>query len=171
MKGVRQIMLVCVDNGFDSTKVRTKDRLFKFPSRWEKTNDNSENGILEYQGQKWVNSGKDDIETDKTKSIIHKLCTLKALGENCSYSQKFDLILDLPLIHYRNKQFREEFKEYMSKPRVDYITYKGINKELIINSCIVAPQGISALYSDIKKSGRQSHNFKKELCWILSNMQ
>lgn len=144
-------MLVCVDNGFDSTKVRMENKLFKFPSKWEQTNDDTETGILKYKGESWVNRGKDDIEVEKTNSMVHKLSTLKALSKCCEYSRSFDLVLDLPLMHYRNKKFREEFKEYMSNPGVDHVNYKGRDKEFIINGCTVAPQGVSALYSDITR--------------------
>lgn len=142
-------MLVCVDNGYDSTKVRTNNMITKFKSRIEKaTGEHFEKDVIEYNGEKYiVGQGTDDISNDKTQGLVHKLCTLKALGDLTNVTQEFDLIVDLPLNHYRNKDARERFKEYIGE-KINVIKQNGITKKIIINKCTVLPQGISALYSN-----------------------
>ena len=142
-------MCVAIDNGYSDTKVKTQSSISSFKSRVEKTTGEIlEKNLIEYMGEKYlIGHGKDDISNDKTKGITHKLCTLKALSDLTENQEEFELILDLPLIHYKNKNFRDEFERYMSTPAVNSVVHGQKYKKLIVRKCTVVPQGIAALYA------------------------
>jgi hypothetical protein len=136
-------MLMCVDNGFKYTKVATASGTYRFASRIQKATALDKNvityGIIDYQ----VGSGSDDLQADKTSSLISKLCLLRALAEQDA--DDFDLILDLPIGHYYNEDFRERFGENMGKS--EEILYNGKKRNIRIRSAKVFPQGLAALYA------------------------
>lgn len=142
--------MCAVDNGYFETKIKNSEGMKKFRSKIQKTNGEfMENNIIEYQGETYtIGEGKDDICNDKTKGLVHKLCTLKALGDMTDYSEEFNLVTDLPLGHYKNKQFREEFERYMTTPEINVINHNGKTKRIAIKKCTIVPQGLAALYAN-----------------------
>ncbi|MFT9495873.1 hypothetical protein [Anaerosolibacter sp.] len=142
-------MCVAIDNGYFDTKVKNQETIRKFKSKIEKATGNiMEKNVLEYFGERYlIGHGKDDISNDKTRGLTHKLCTLKALADITDTVEEFNIALDLPLIHYKNKAFRDDFERYMTDPAVNVVTQNGKQKKIIIRNCIIAPQGIAALYA------------------------
>lgn len=144
---MQECVILAIDNGYDDTKVKTNEKIYKFKSKIKKTNGNfQDNNIIEYEGEAYnVGDGTNDFFNDKTQGITHKLCVMRALAENIKEDISVNLLLDLPLIHYFNKDFRDEFHDYMSK--LDDFKYNKIDKKIKINNCLVIPQGLSALYA------------------------
>jgi hypothetical protein len=137
--------LCAIDNGYYETKVKTEDRMYKFQSKIQKATD--ENNTISYEGETYtIGEGKDDLLNNKTQGYVHKLCTLRALAEQTEDEEDFNLILDLPLIHYYNDDFRDEFKALMSKTEV--IRHNGKLKKINIKKCSIIPQGLAALYAN-----------------------
>lgn len=141
--------LCAIDNGYFGTKVKTAHTLFSFPSRIQyATNLHSKDSmILEYNGKKYVvGSGKDSIEINKTGSELHKICALSALAKIANINSRFNLVLSLPLIHYKNHSYREAFREYMLGEKCYSLKLNGIQKNFYINDAFVFAQGAAAIY-------------------------
>lgn len=139
-----------VDNGYFNTKVKG-ERSLLFRSRVSETEDDRVTGgmVLEYRGCQYrIGEGTDDIEIRKTDGLVHKLCTLAALAQVSEDTEEFKIVVGLPLSHYKNRNFREEFREYMMKPIIHNIRWNGEPKAIVINDCLVFPQGAAALYAD-----------------------
>ena len=140
------MILVCIDNGYGDTKVKTLDRLYKFSSKIQPVMNNDKN-ILKYNGTIFqVGTGHDDIMTDKSNSLTHILCLLRAIAENSNDSDNLHVMLDLPLIHYYNENYRDSLAELLKQNET--IIYNGIPKKINIDRIDIYPQGLVSLYAN-----------------------
>lgn len=141
-----------VDNGYHDIKAIVKNQLTSYRSKIEINNGckiTNDVTLLEYEGTEYViGAGKDNIDMDKTKSLHHKLFTLNALGSAIDYAESFNLVLALPMSHFKNNKFRDEFKNYMMEPTISSIRIDGKKKVVTIKDVTVFMQGAAALYSD-----------------------
>lgn len=133
-----------IDNGYANTKLYGNTQII-FPSRIEPTTEDS--ATLEHDGIRYkIGTGTEDIEINKTNSLVHKICTYTAICRATECGTSVRLVLGLPLSHYRNKGAREAFKEYICKPSI--VRYNNQLRTISIRQAIVFPQGASALYAD-----------------------
>lgn len=139
--------LCAIDNGYQATKVKTEDKKYRFYSRIQKTQGEfKEKNTIKFEGESYtVGTGKDDLMMNKTEGIVPKLCALRALAENTDQEEHFNLVVDLPIIHYFNQDTRDEFKDYIGKS--EKIEHNGKIKQIHIDKCTVVPQGLAALYA------------------------
>jgi hypothetical protein len=156
-----------IDNGFHSVKAKTETKQFSFLSRIQITTENKmETDIMEYKGERYkIGVGTDDIDMNKTKKQIHKICALAALhrmieSDNIVVAR---IAVAMPLSNYKNKQMREEYKEYLVNPQINTVRYNSIEKTIIIKDAIVFAQGGAALYAEPSKT----HEYKNSLIGIL----
>lgn len=138
--------LLCVDNGYGDTKVKTSDRLYKFNSKVQQAI-NNEGTVIQFNGVNYqIGLGQDDICMDKSNSIVHQLCLLKAIAENTEDKEEINLMLDLPLTHYYNVEYRNEFKESVLTNKT--FKYNGKIRSINIVQIEACPQGLSSLYAN-----------------------
>lgn len=138
-------MLLCVDNGYGKTKVKTNNRLYMFDSKVQ-TAINNDGTIIQLNGIDYqIGTGQDDICLDKSNSLVHQLCLLKTIAENTSDNEEVRLILDLPLTHYYNQECRNQFKESVYQYKT--IKYNGKLKTVNVVKVEACPQGLSSLYA------------------------
>lgn len=153
------MQLLCVDNGYGNTKIKTSNRLYQFPSKVQSAI-NQDGTIIQLNGIDYqVGIGQDDIDMDKSKSLVHQLCLFKAIVENIDNNEPIDLILDLPLTHYYNLEYRNTFKELICQNK--NIKHNGVAKGINIAQIEVCPQGLSSLYSN------NANQYKNQLIGVL----
>ena len=141
---VENAFLVSGDNGYSGMKFCDGIGCRVFDSKIQKANSMSGN-VIELNGEAYqVASGSDDLSMDKTKSLVHRLCLLRALAE-CK-ADNFNVVLDLPIAQYFDENYRKKFKEYMGKSET--IIYNGQKKDIRINEMSVYPQGLAALFAN-----------------------
>jgi plasmid segregation protein ParM len=145
-------MQICaIDNGYRDTKVKIIDRTFKYSSKIQNTSEDQVDGIfLECDGMKYrIGIGQDDINIRKTDNNVHKICTLAALAQTMQEeTQEFKVVVGLPILHYKNKAFREDFRDYIAKPGIQNVRLNSAKKNIVIKDVLVFAQGGAALYSD-----------------------
>jgi hypothetical protein len=146
--------LCAIDNGFGDTKFKTEDLMSKFKSRVQIATEDLNSSIIEYEGIRYkIGSGQDDIGLQKTRKEIHRLCTIAALSQSMNEDTKeFRVVVGQPLMQYKNKEAREEFRKYVAMPETTINTkLNNKPKKIIIRDSIVFAQGAAALYSDTNK--------------------
>lgn len=145
-------MQICaIDNGYYDTKVKTHNKLFKFRSKIQPYTDEDINNstILEYNNKKYlIGHGKDTLEIKKTNNLIHKICTISSLSQvTHDTAEDFKIIVALPIGHYLNKKFREEYKNYIANPNMLYVKINNQEKYISIKDIVVFMQGAASLYA------------------------
>lgn len=144
-------MQICaIDNGYYDTKVKTHNKLFKFRSKIQSYNeeDVNNNTILEHNNKKYlIGHGKDTLEIKKTNNIIHKICTITSLAQVTDIVDEFNIIVALPMGHYLNKNFRDEYKDYIANPNTMHIKINNQEKYLTIKNIVIFMQSAAALYA------------------------
>ena len=143
-------MQICaIDNGYFSTKVKTEEKLFKFRSKIQEFNDEQINAdTFEIADKIYiVGNGKDTIEIKKIDNEVHRICTIVGLSKLTNDIEEFKVIVALPMSHYLNRDFREQFKNYLSNPNIIHVKHQNKKKVIIIKDLIVFMQGASALYA------------------------
>jgi plasmid segregation protein ParM len=140
------LRIVCIDNGYGDTKVKTENKLYKFTSKIQPAM-NNDGSIIKYNGASYqVGTGHDDIIVDKSNSITHKLCLLKAIAENADDSEEIHVILDLPITHYYNPNYRCDMKKFIKQN--DTINYNDTQKKINVKQIDIYPQGLASLYAN-----------------------
>ncbi len=142
-------MEICaIDNGYFSTKVKSKDQIFKFRSKIQKFKGELNADTFEIENVQYtIGTGNDSIEIKKNNDKVHKLCTLAGLSKLTDGVGEFKTMVALPMAHYLNRDFREQFKNYLSNPSITHICHQNKKKVIIIREMQVFMQGAAALYA------------------------
>jgi hypothetical protein len=125
---------ICIDDGYGSTKVKTIDSLYKFESKSQIAM-NNDGTIIRFYGKNYqVGTGLDDISMDKMNNDnpTHKLCILRPIAENVPENQDTYVILDLPLTHYYNDEYKNDMKKFLLETKS--ILFNGKEKKVNIYS-------------------------------------
>jgi plasmid segregation protein ParM len=140
------LLLVCIDNGYGDTKVKTSEKLYKFNSKIQSVM-NNDGSIIKYDNINYqVGTGHDDIIVDKSNSLTHKLCLLRAIAENAEDGNDLHIMLDLPLTHYYNVSYRNELRKFLQQNEL--IIYNGTPMKINIERIDIYPQGLVSLYAN-----------------------
>lgn len=144
-------MQICgIDHGYHSIKVVTQTKMFNFRSKILPYTDEDINNnlILEYENKKYaIGIGNNTLDIRKTNNAIYRICTMAALAQCIENIEEFKITTALPMIHYKNKEFREQFKEYIAEPNIINVKLNNNKKIIVIKDIIVFMQGASALYA------------------------
>ena len=104
--------LLCLNNGYFATKVKTNSQEFMFESKIRKAIDDYETNTVTLNGIKYVvGDGMNDLELDKTNSIVQKCCVALALKK--SGYKSCNVISSLPISTYRNKEARKNYEDML----------------------------------------------------------
>ncbi len=114
-------MQICaIDNGYFNTKVKTEKQLFKFRSKIQEFNEEQFGAdTIDVFGKTYIiGNGKDTIEIKKIDNEVHRICTIAGLSMATNEIEEFKVITALPMIHYLNRDFRNQFKNYLITPNI-----------------------------------------------------
>ena len=104
--------LLCLNNGYFATKVKTNSQEFMFESKIRKAIDDYETNTVTLNGVKYVvGDGMNDLELDKTNSTVQKCCVALALKK--SGYKSCNVISSLPISAYRNKEARKNYEDML----------------------------------------------------------
>jgi len=109
----QQITTANWDNGYFKQKGLVKNELLEFRSLispYTGAKMNEESIIVKFNGEEHVvGAGKDNIDPDKTENLHQKIFTLTGLGMKASFEETFNLVVALPMSHFKNKDFRGNY--------------------------------------------------------------
>lgn len=158
-----------IDNGFGDTKYKSEKLMSKFRSQTYQTYDDlNDNSVLDIDGIRYkIGCGQPDIDLQKTRKQTHKVCTIAVLSKLLEQNNngEFRIALGQPLMQYKNKELREEFKNYIIKPGYHIVKINGIEKRITIKDACVCPQGGASLYTDLKKCEEYKRSLNAIVDW------
>ncbi|MFQ6881003.1 ATPase [Clostridium sp.] len=91
----------------------------------------------------YLGDGEFSTDWNKSKKETTLPLLFSALAREGSDTY-YDVVLGLPAQQYKNN--KESFKTYIEDNKIRNISWKGIEKEIIITNVLVAPEGAAAYY-------------------------
>lgn len=158
-------MLLAVNNGYWATKVCNGKGVYQFRTKFKETLDNvnvPNTYLVKYKDKSFcIGDGADTemFEYDKTKTEIHKLCTLIAcFNEMNKFREEFQIVSSIPLKLFQTQ--RIIFENYIKTDEYKEIVCNGVTKQIYIKECRAFPETMAAVYS-------APHVFKNKVIGII----
>jgi plasmid segregation protein ParM len=144
-------MLISIDPGKYATKAMSQSKRIYFPTRL------SPNPTIEPAGNTYqllfnnssyiIGEQAETHDFDVSKaSLPHKLATYTAITQLLGDECRVKLTVGCPLNIYKNKELRDEYKEYLLDDRLIKIAVNNIVHSFYIDNILILPEGAGVVY-------------------------
>jgi plasmid segregation protein ParM len=144
--------LVAIDPGKYMTKGLSESKRVSFRSKLI-SNDMG----LEQQGNSYaiefdrqfylIGDMAEEISYDVSKTnIVHKLCAYTAMSQLTNSGDMVQLVLGCPVTVYKNKELRDQYKEYILNQKYVSLHINSKRHYNIFDNILILPEGSGAVY-------------------------
>lgn len=144
-------MIISVDPGKYATKAMSAAKRIYFPTRLlpNPTMDPTGNTYhIQFQNQTYLlgeQAEQSDFDISKT-SLLHKLSSYAAISQLQEFDHRIQLVLGCPLNIYKNKELREQYKNYILDERLIRLYINNITYSYYIENILVLPESAGIVY-------------------------
>lgn len=143
-------MLISVDPGKYATKAKSSTKQIYFPTRISSQTVPPEGNTynVQFNNESYMigeMAEQQDFDISKA-SIVHKLATYTAIALLQGSENRIQLVMGCPLNIYKNKDLKEEYKNFMLNEKLNRIFVNDIVYSFYIENILILPEGAGIVY-------------------------
>lgn len=136
-----------LNTGYYNTKFYNKGQHCSFETRIQQ-NDNCRDGYIVFNGTKYeVGQGQRSIER-RDENFVHLICTYYNVAKQCKNNEHVTLLVALPMGHYLNEMFRNQYVTSIKKNSPLMCEVDGKVKRIFIDEVVCYMEGASAVLAN-----------------------